>query len=115
MKVSNLGTALSRYISDTSSCYDPVFVNKIRTIRADWLLIAQSDIADEKKKQILKMAKNGEPKLSRGHPLYRSFHNYIYGGCYDPVFHKEAKDPIFFIAKKWEKKASKLYFKKMKI
>lgn len=96
-----MGSALIHYTLKKSSSYDPKFDREIRKARPDWF-VSQFDIAKQKKKQLLKMAKKGSPKPVWGrHPLGIVFKQYTSkkGSCYDPVFTKEIRllRPDWFI------------------
>jgi hypothetical protein len=66
-----LGSALSCYTRKASKCYDPIFDKQIRKLRPDWFM-SLSDIADQKKKKLLEMAMNGEPRPKQGTQLGRA-------------------------------------------
>ena len=82
-----LGLALSWYTS--GKMLDKVFTKKIRTLRPDWFV----DIVKENKKQLLEIAKRGEPRpLSASTALGRALVSYTSGeqrgnrGSYDKAF-----------------------------
>lgn len=94
-----LGTALSRYTREKSGTYDAEFDAEIRKIRAEWFI----NTADENKKKLLEMAKNGEDRpVASKHPLGKVLVEYTRGGgfCTDPVFTKEIEKirPDWFIS-----------------
>ena len=97
-----LGHAFNSYISKLNSSYDPVFTQKMKSLTPHWF-VSQSDIANQKKQQIIHMArtKQNRPNKSK-HPLGRVFSNYTRtnGDCYDPIFTKKIKS----IAPHWFKK-----------
>ena len=94
------GGMLCLYTNSKHACYDPEFDKKIRELRPDWF-VTQSDGANQKKQQLLEMAKNGEPRPSQSHKLGRSFYTYTKSkeGCYDPEFSQQIKKlrPDWFV------------------
>ena len=75
-KVHPLGSVLGNYICSGSTSYDPIFDKKIRELRPDWFT-SQTEISDNKKKQLLEMARNGEPRpVYAKHPLGIILHKY---------------------------------------
>ena len=98
---SNLGTCLNNYTYPKSSCYDPIFTKKIKSIAPQWF-IHQSEIAKKKKQKLLQMAKNNQPRPKQKQYLGISLKNYvcIHLGCYDPIFTKQIKE----LAPHWFKK-----------
>jgi hypothetical protein len=96
-----LGASLSSYINATSGCYDPDFTKQIKKLAPHWF-VNQSDIANEKKKDLLEMAKRGEERPNqRKHKLGKNLSSYIVTthGSYDPEFTKQIKElaPHWFI------------------
>jgi len=96
-----LGIVLNNYINSNNTSYDLIFTKKIRELRPDWF-ITQSDKAKQKKEQLLKMAKNGDPRPNcKKHPLGNLLLNYTSpnNGCYDLVFKKKIMNlrPDWFI------------------
>jgi hypothetical protein len=89
-----IGSRLHSYTYHKSYCYDKEFTNNLKKIRPDWF-ITQYQIANNKKKQLIKMAKDGEKRPSkRTHPLGASLGTYVnksQRGSYDPKFTKEIK------------------------
>jgi hypothetical protein len=70
--------------------YDAKFHKKMKKLRPDWFL-SQSEVADQKKKQLIKMAKNGENRPSHDKTrLGQALSNYTRKSShvYDPVFDK---------------------------
>jgi hypothetical protein len=57
------GRALSEYTKPSSCCFDINFYKKISGIRPDWF-VSQTEGADKKKQELIRMAKNGEPRPS---------------------------------------------------
>lgn len=98
-----IGSRLYSYIYKNSDCYDEQFTNKLKKIRPDWVL-SQYEIANEKKKQLLEIAKRGKPRPKKhNHPLGANLGSYInksQGLCYDPFFTKSLKKlrPDWFIS-----------------
>jgi hypothetical protein len=86
----NIGRALSEYTKPSSIMYDAKFHKKMKKLRPDWFL-SQSEVADQKKKQLIKMAKNGENRPSHDKTrLGQALSNYTRKSShvYDPVFDK---------------------------
>lgn len=77
------------YTSKKSPSYDPAFTRKIKRLAPNWLVKP----SDQKKKELLKMARSGEPKPLRKHPLGLALVRFTYKktSCYDPAFAKEIK------------------------
>ena len=100
-KSHELGSALGSYIGLTSSSYDPIFDKEIRELAPDWF----TPQSNRKKKQLLEMARNGEPRpTDRKHKLGRVLINYTSpkaarGKYYDSVFDKQIRElaPDWFI------------------
>jgi hypothetical protein len=68
-KKHSLGVALAKYINPKNACYDQKFAKQIKSLRPDWF-VSQSDISNQKKQQLLEIARSGEQKPSREkHPL----------------------------------------------
>lgn len=84
-----IGRALSEYTKQSSKgCYDPVFDKAIRSRRPDWFL-SQTQIADQKKKELLRMAKVGENRPSHDKTrIGQALSNYTRKSseAYDPLF-----------------------------
>lgn len=57
------GRALSEYTKISSRCFDINFYKKIGSIRPDWF-VSQTETANQKKQELIRMAKNGEPRPS---------------------------------------------------
>jgi len=91
-KKHELGGMLSSYTSLKNGCYNPEFDKEIRNLRPDWFVLT-SDIADQKKQQLLDMAKNGElrPSQKTGELGKVLTHYTNQGGSYDPDFDKEIR------------------------
>lgn len=70
------GVVLYNYTNHKNPCYDPSFTNKIKKLRPDWF-VTSSQIVDTKKKQIIKIAKNGEDRPSRKTKMGIALNNYI--------------------------------------
>ena len=93
-KVHPLGSVLGNYICSGSTSYDPIFDKKIRELRPDWFT-SQTEISDNKKKQLLEKARNGEPRpVYAKHPLGIILHKYTNknNGSYDPIFDKQIRE-----------------------
>ncbi len=103
--IDHLGSALKSYTSPKNNSYNPEFDKEIRRLAPQWFV----KTSDEKKKQLLAMAKNGDPRPTvRSHPLGSSLLCYTNKnkGTYDPKFNKEIRRsaPQWFIDKIAEKK-----------
>lgn len=127
LKEYNLLKDLHRYICKASECYDEEFDKQIKILRPDWFI----NPSDDKKKQLIEMAMNGEEKPKQGkHPLGKSLSDYTYNRKsdtgYDKKFNKlirklaphwfitksdianSKKDQLLDMAKKGESKPSKI-------
>jgi hypothetical protein len=103
-----LGQVFGCYANSNRRSFDPEFFKEIKKVRPDWL-IGKSDIIDEKKKQLLEMAKNGEPRpVYKKHPLATSLFHYTNPNSqtYDPEFDKKIRRlaPDWFVNTANEKK-----------
>ena len=88
-----LGRVLCHYLSPKSKCYAPEFIAELRKIAPKWLS-NQSVRASQKKKQLLRMAKNGDSKpIIKKHPLGTVLHAYTNPNsqCYDSEFTEQIK------------------------
>jgi len=105
------GAQLCRYANKSSKNYDPTFAEEIQTLRPDWFT-SRSDLAQQKKEQILEIARNGEERPKKGTKLNVSLYSYIdkNGGAYDPEFDKtlQALRPDWFITSSAVNKATLL-------
>jgi len=104
-----LGTALQRYTNPDHDCYDKEFDDEIRRLRPDWF-VNQSELANEKKKSLLEMARRGDGRPnSKTHELGESLKSYTNpdSGCYDKEFDDEIRrlvpDWFYTNDEKWEK------------
>lgn len=70
------GVVLSNYTNHKNSSYDPIFTKKIKNLRPD-LLITPSQTVETNKKQIIKIAKNGEDRPSIKTKMGIALNNYI--------------------------------------
>lgn len=88
-KLSSLGRALSNYLSPRNKRLHKVFVKQIKNIAPHWFV----DTVEEKKKQLIEMAKKREPKPIKDHPLRVVLGHYtrVKSGCYDPDFDKQIR------------------------
>jgi hypothetical protein len=99
-----LGTVLSSYTNNSNNTsYDLDFDQQIRALRPDWFVLS-SDVANEKKRQLLEIAKNGEAKpVAHKHTLAQvfSFYTSYKSGCYDSEFEKQIRElrPDWFMSK----------------
>jgi len=91
-KRDGLGNVLRIYTEHKRDCYDPEFDKVIRKIVPDWFS-SLSDIADQKKQQLLEMARRGEPRpIQKVHELGHSLTLYTTkSNCYDLDFDKEIR------------------------
>jgi len=88
-----LGRVLCFYTNQNNPCYDPEFSSEILKVKPDWF-VSQSDIAEQKKKQLFEVARNGEPKPKHStHKLGQVLCSYMNPnhGSYDPDFNKEIR------------------------
>lgn len=96
-KRSQLGMTLCSYTCTSASSYDAEFDKKIRRLAPHWF----TNTADEKKKQLLEMARIGEPKPHRQtSPLADMLRKYTQKNtCYDAEFDKKIRKlaPHWFI------------------
>ena len=93
-----LAKAFYRYTDKKHNSYDEKFDKKIRELRPDWF-ITQSQKVIEKKKKLLKIAKQGLPRPSQrskdpeekvyGKALCRYIGNEC---CYDEIFAKKIRE-----------------------
>lgn len=85
-----LYVVFNSYICRVHTSYDPKFHRLIRKLAPHWF-IDYSEIANQKKQQIIEMAKKGEPRPhTTKHHLGAVFNSYIRKkhDCYDPKFDK---------------------------
>ena len=85
-----IGRFLSEYTKPSSVMYDAKFHKKMKKLRPDWFL-SQTEIASQKKKELIRMAKNGENRPSHDKTkLGQALSNYTRKSSYvyDPVFDK---------------------------
>jgi hypothetical protein len=86
-----IGRSLSQYTSPANTSYKKDFHDKIRKIRPDWFL-SQTQIADQKKKELLDMAKRGDPRPSHDKTkIGQALSNYTRksSAVYDAAFHRK--------------------------
>jgi len=100
-KVHPLGKALTHYTSESSGNYDASFAKKIKKLAPHWF-VAKSDIANQKKKKLLGLAKKGGKRPNgRTHPLGSALSTYTRKShkSYDASFTKEIKKlaPYWFV------------------
>jgi len=109
-----LGNSLSNYLSKSQGSYDPEFDKQIRKLAPHWFV----DTTIEKKKQLLEMAKNKEPRPnSRKHPLAKALFRYVNkGDAYDHKFDTQIRKlaPHWFINTATENKKKLLEMVKNK-
>jgi hypothetical protein len=85
-----IGRSLSEYTKPSSVMYDAKFHKKMKKLRPDWFW-SQTEIAGQKKKELIRMAKNGEDRPSHDKTrLGQALSNYTRKSseAYDPVFDK---------------------------
>ena len=94
-----LGKALIRYTRGSSR--DPNFIKEITKADPQWF-VNRSEIADQKKRELLSLARQGKPRPNQKTYLGRVFSNYICRMCgsYDPIFTRKIKK----LAPHWFKK-----------
>ena len=93
-----LGRVLSEYTKKSSCCFDVVFYNTIKKLRPDWF-VSQTEKADKKKQELIRMAKNGEPRPSHdrtriGQALsnYTRKSSHVYDSIFDKLIRKLRPD-----------------------
>ncbi len=106
-----LGCGLSGYTGEKTSSHDPIFTKQIKKLRPDWF-VSPSETAKQKKKELLEMAGNGEPRPSQKTPLGSVLSGYTVkssSSC-DPIFTKQIKKlrPDWFVSKAEKTKYKKL-------
>ena len=97
-----LGCSFNNYINTNSQTFDPFFTKQIKELAPHWF-VPRSTIANQKKQQLIQLAKSKQPRPnSRKHPLGCLFNSYINPthGSYDPKFTKQIKE----LAPHWFKK-----------
>ena len=103
-KTHPLGSIFNNYINPTHGSYDPKFIKQIKELAPNWF-VSRSTIADQKKKQLLKLAKSKQPRPHQyQHPLGSPLCSYISTNnrSYDPTFTKQIKE----LAPNWFNKKS---------
>lgn len=70
-----LGIRLSEYTKKCSKTYDHKFAAKIKKIRPEWF-VGQTEVASQKKKALLKMARSGKDKPYWKSPYGHCINNY---------------------------------------
>ena len=87
-----LGTALRNYTVESSLCFDPIFNKQIRKLQPDWFDVIKHN-SYQNKKELIRMAENGEDRPSRKSKLGGVLVSYRTksSGCYDPIFTKKTK------------------------
>ena len=102
-KETKLGNSLCNYICKYSGSYDEVFDKKIRKLSPDWF-VTQEQIANQKKRQLIKMAKSRKSKPHWNTEAGRALVNYAHKKniCYCPKFDKEIRKlaPNWFLNQK---------------
>jgi hypothetical protein len=85
-----MGRVLSEYTKKSGDCFDVDFYRSIRKIRPDWF-VSQKQIANQKKKKLIEMAKNGKKRPAYEKTrLGQALSNYTRKSStvYDPIFDK---------------------------
>lgn len=88
-----IGRSLSDYTSPSNSSYRPGFHRKIKRIRPDWFL-SQTEIAAQKKSELLDMARRGLPRPSHDKTkIGQALSNYTRKSspAYDPEFDRKIR------------------------
>ncbi len=87
-KGSKLGRSLCTYTNNDSG-FDPIFDKQIRRLRSDWFV----NTANEKKKELLELAKNRKPKPPSASQLGSALRGYARKSqkTYDLAFDKEIR------------------------
>jgi hypothetical protein len=86
----NIGRSLSEYTKPSSVMYDAKFHRKMKKLRPDWFW-SQTEVAGQKKKELIRMAKKGENRPSHDKTkLGQALSNYTRkkSPAYDAVFDK---------------------------
>jgi hypothetical protein len=98
-----LGMTLCHATSRKSAFHDPAFTKQIRKLAPHWF-VSKSQVAGQKKKALLEMAKRGEPRPNRKHPIGRVLSNYTSrkSATHDPALTKQIKK----LAPHWFKRCS---------
>jgi hypothetical protein len=88
-----LGRRLSDYTKKSSRCFDANFYKTISKLRPDWFL-SQKEVASQKKKKLIEMAKNGDNRPSFETKIGQALSNYTRESSfvYDPVFDKTIRN-----------------------
>lgn len=84
-----IGRSLSDYTSPSNRSYDPDFHREMKRLRPDWF-VTQTEAATQKKKELMRMAREGEPRPSHdGTRLGQALSNYTRKSSqvYDRKFH----------------------------
>jgi len=92
------GIVFCKYTNKNHACYDPKFTKEIKKLAPRWFI----NTAIEKKKQLLEMARNGEPRPNKKkHPLGQALVHYTNkkSRCYDPQFDQQIRKlaPHWFV------------------
>jgi hypothetical protein len=85
-----IGRALSEYTKPSSIMYDAKFHKKMKKLKPDWFW-SQTEVASQKKKELIRIAKNGEDRPSHDKTkLGQALSNYTRKSspAYDPAFDK---------------------------
>lgn len=88
-----IGRSLSEYTSPSNRSYDRDFHREMKRLRPDWF-ITQTEIASQKKKELIRMAENGENRPSHDKTkLGQALSNYTRKSSpvYDPEFDREIR------------------------
>jgi len=92
-----LGMVFQTYKNKNSRCYDQAFDEEIRKLAPQWFV----NTAVDKKKELLEMARKGEPRPNSKTKIGNALLSYMdkTGSCYDPVFDNEIRKlaPHWFI------------------
>ena len=87
-----LGAMLGHYTNPNNSMYDYEFDKQIRKLRPDWFVL-KSEIATQKRQQLLEIARNGKPRPNQKHPLVHVLGHYTSPSskCYNAEFDKQIR------------------------
>ena len=100
-----LGGALSRFVSQKSDTYDPIFDREIRIIAPHWF-IPRTKTSSQNKKTLLEMARRSEPRPRQRTQIGRSLSDYTSkkSKTHDPDFTRKIRR----LAPPWFKTRSEL-------
>jgi hypothetical protein len=96
-----IGRSLTQYTSPANTSYDREFHEEMKGLRPDWF-VSQTQVATEKKNELLRMARAGEPRPSHDKTrIGQALSNYTRRNspAYDPEFDKTIRSlrPDWFV------------------